>query len=219
MSSSKRPGRPARLSRDAILAAALAIADEQGIEAVTMRAIGQRLDSEAMSLYRHVRDKEDLLDGLIDMVFGEIEIPATDDWKAAMRGRAISARQVLARHRWAVALMESRLHPGPANLRHHDDVVRILDGAGLSAAEATHAGNLLDSFIFGFVVQEHALPFSTADEFAQVGDDLIAAIPDDYPHLKRVGGELLASGFDYGDEFEFGLDFILDALERRYSSF
>ena len=170
-----------------------------------------------MSLYRHVRDKDDLLDGLIDLVFAEIEIPPAATWKEQMRGRAISAREVLSRHRWAVGLMESRLHPGPANLAHHDEVVRILRAAGLSAREITHAYNLLDSYIFGFVLQENSLPFTTADELAAVGDDLIAALPDDYPYLKSVGAELLAEGFDYGDEFEFGLDLILDALERRHA--
>ena len=210
-----KPGRKPRLSREQVLLAALEIADEHGVEALTMRAIGDRVGAEAMSLYRHVADKEDVLDGIVDLVFTETEVSRTADWQTAMRGRAISLRQALRRHPWAVGLMESRMQPGPANLRHHDAVLEVLRMAGLSAADATHAYNLLDSYILGFVLQERGLPFADADELAAVGPDLVAQIPADlYPNLRAVSAELLANRFDYGAEFEFGLDLILDALER-----
>ena len=180
-----------------------------------MRAIGQRVGAEAMSLYRHVRDKDDVLDGVIDLVFAETEVPLTGDWKSDMRERAISVRQALTRHQWAVGLMESRVHPGPANLRHRDAVLEVLLDAGFSPVDATHAYNTLDSYIFGFVLQERSLPFSDAEELAEVGAELLAQIPiDEYPHLMAVSTELLAGGFDYGAEFEFGLDLILDAIDR-----
>ena len=210
-----KPGRKARISREQVLAAALAIADESGAEAVTMRALGKRVGAEAMSLYRHVADKEDVLDGIVDLVFAETEVPVTGDWKRAMRERAISLREALTRHPWAIGLMESRMQPGPANLRHHDMVLDVLLRAGLSAADATHAYNVLDSYIYGFVLQERGLPFSNAEELAAIGEELLARIPaESYPNIRAVSAELLASGFDYGQEFEFGLDLILDALER-----
>jgi AcrR family transcriptional regulator len=204
------------LSRDRILRAATALADEAGIEALTMRSLGEQLGTEAMSLYRHVRNKDDLLDGLVDLVYGEIDLPVrTPSWKSAMRRRAIAVRQAMSRHPWAIALMESRTQPGPENLRHHDWVLRVLRGAGFTSATATHAYNLLDSYIYGFALQERSLPFSSAEELAEVGPALIQQIPGDlYPALKAVATDLIASGFDYGAEFEFGLDLILDALER-----
>ena len=192
------------------------LADASGIEAVTMRALARSVDAEAMSLYRHVRDKDDLLDGMIDQVYAEIPLPdRRSPWDDAMRERAIATRAVLLRHRWAVGLMESRRAPGPANLRHHDVVVGILSAAGFDARSATHAYNLLDSYIYGFVLQEQSLPFGSADEMAQIGAELLGgADPDAYPNLARVSTELLAAGFDYADEFEVGLDLVLDALRR-----
>ena len=127
---SRRPGRPARLSRESVLRAAVEVADEGGIEALTMQRVGEAVGAEAMSLYRHVRNKEDLIDGAVDLVFAEIELPPTDtDWRSAMRIRAVSVREVLRRHPWAVGLMESRAMPGPANMRHHDAVLGVLLGA------------------------------------------------------------------------------------------
>ena len=176
------PGRPPRLDRDQVLAAALDLADETGAEGLTMRAVAHRVDSEAMALYRHVRNKEDLLDGLIDLVFAETEVPNTGDWMSDMRERAISVRHALTRHPWAVGLMESRMQPGPENLRHRDSVLEVLLDAGFTPVDATHAYNTLDSYIFGFVLQERSLPFSDAEELADVGAELLAQIPmDDLP--------------------------------------
>jgi AcrR family transcriptional regulator len=216
MSTRRRPGRRARLSRDLVLQAALALADEGGLEALTMQGVARRLGAEAMSLYRHVRNKEDILDGLVDLVFGEIELaPPGTEWHAAMRRRAISAREALARHPWAIGLLESASRPGPANLRHHDAVLGLLREAGFSSLMATHAYNLLDSFIYGFALQERTLPVATPQALAEFGEAFIRQLPGAaYPHLAAVGSDLMAIGFNYGDEFEFGLDLILDALAR-----
>jgi AcrR family transcriptional regulator len=205
-----------RLTRDRIVAAAMELADAEGIDAVTMRAVARRLGAEAMSLYRHVRDKEEILDALVDGVYAEIALPRPGTpWADAMRERAIATREVLLRHRWAVGLMESRRYPGPANLRHHDAVVGFLAGAGFDARTTTHAYNLLDSYIYGFVLQELSLPFASSDEMAEIGAELLGgADPEAYPHLARASAELLAAGFDYADEFEIGLDLVLDAITR-----
>ncbi len=169
-----------------------------------------------MSLYRHVRNKDDILDGIVELVFAEIELPADrSSWRTVLRARSISARAALRRHPWAISLMEARMAPGPANLRIREDTLSVLLDSGCSAASATHAYNLVDSYIYGFALQEVNLPFSNAEELAIVGEELLAHMPADaYPNSVRVSRELFASGFDYGNEFEFGLDLILDAVER-----
>ena len=211
----RRPGRPARVRREQILTAAAALADEGGIEAVTMRSIGQQLGVEAMSLYRHVRDKDDVLDGIVDLVFAEIDLPPPGmEWKTAMRRRAISARDVLVRHPWAIGLMESRTQPGPANLRHHDAVLGSLRGAGFTTVKAVRAYNILDSYIYGFALQEVSLPFRTTEELSEQSGVILRQMPaGEYRHLADAATELAASGFVYSDEFEFGLDLILEGLE------
>lgn len=205
------------LSRHKVLRAAVALADENGLEALTMRKLGEAVGVEAMSLYTHVANKEDLLDGMIDLVFSEIDLPSDeDDWKTAMRQRAISVRQVLSRHRWAIGLMESRTSPGPASLRHHDAVLGCLRKAGFSVVLTAHAYSALDSYIYGFALQERGLPFDTPDETAQLAQSILSrAAADQYPHLAELTAEhVLRPGYDYTDEFEFGLDLILDGLER-----
>jgi len=205
------------LSRDQVLCAAVALADNGGIAALSMRKLGQVLGVEAMSLYNHVANKSDLLDGMIDIVFSEIGLPAGDmGWKSAMRQRAISAREVLGRHRWAIGLMESRRSPGPATLRHHDAVLGCFRQAGFSVEMTAHAYSLLDSYIYGFALQEASLPFGTAEETAQVTQEIAGQMPaGDYPHLAELATvHVLQPGYQYGSEFEIGLDLILDALER-----
>jgi hypothetical protein len=170
-----------------------------------------------MSLYNHVAGKDDLLDGMVDLVFSEIDLPTGGpDWRAAMRQRAISAREALARHPWGIGLMESRTSPGPATLRHHDAVLGILRGAGFSIELAAHAFSALDSYIYGFAVQEASLPFDTAEETAEVAQAILRQLPaDQYPHLAELTVEhVLQPGYDYANEFEFGLDLLLDGLER-----
>ena len=209
--------RRAPLSRDQVLEAAVTLADEGGIDALSMRKLGQALGVEAMSLYNHVANKEDLLDGMIDVVFAEIDLPTGwADWRAAMRQRAISARRVLSRHGWAIGLMESRSSPGRATLRHHDAVIGCLRDAGFSIELAAHAFSVLDSYIYGFALQERSLPFPTPEQTAGLAQDILASFPADrYPHLAELTARhVLQPGYDYGDEFEFGLDLILDGLER-----
>jgi AcrR family transcriptional regulator len=205
------------LTRKRVLQAAVALADETGIESLTMRKLGQALGVEAMSLYYHVANKEALLDGMVDLVFGEIEFPTGGaDWKAAMRQRAVSARAALRRHPWAVALMESRRTPGPANLRHHDAVLGCLRRAGFAVALTAHAYSLLDAYVYGFALQEASLPFKGPEETTEVAQEIMAGFPADaYPHLTELAVQhVLRPGYDYGDEFEFGLDLILDGLQR-----
>ena len=213
--------RRAPLSRGQVLDAAVAVADQGGIEALSMRKLGQALGVEAMSLYNHVASKSDLLDGMVDVVFSEIGLPPGDvGWRSAMRRRAISVRKALGRHRWAIGLMESRRSPGPATLRHHDAVLGCLRAAGFSTQLTAHAYSLLDSYIYGFALQEASLPFGTAEETAQVTQEIAGRMPaDEYPHLTELAVEhVLQPGYDYGDEFEVGLDLILDALERAASA-
>ncbi len=219
MAPSAKPATQSRtpLSRERVLRAAVAFADESGIATLTMRKLGEALGVEAMSLYNHVASKGDLLDGMIDLVFSEIGLPSGgSDWKTAMRQRAISARQVLSRHRWAIGLMESRSSPGPATLRHHDAVIGSLRQAGFSIALAAHAFSVLDSYIYGFALQEASLPFDTGEETAGLAQLIMARFtPGEYPHLTELTvGHVLQPGYDYGNEYGFGLDLILDGLER-----
>jgi hypothetical protein len=195
------------LSRDQVLRAAVALADEGGVGALSMRKLGQVL----------VASKGDLLDGMVDVVFSEIGLPAGDvGWKPAMRQRAISAREALARHRWAIGLMESRRSPGPATLRHHDAVLGCLRGAGFSVELTAHAYSVLDSYIYGFALQEASLPFDSAEETPELADEIAGQLPaGEYPHLTELAVvHVLQPGYRYGDEFEIGLDLILDGLER-----
>ncbi|MGZ8583357.1 MAG: TetR/AcrR family transcriptional regulator [Actinomycetota bacterium] len=205
------------LSRERLLRGALAVADAGGIESLTMRSLAQELGVKPMSLYHHVASKDEILDGIIDVVFDEIELPPGDaDWRPAMRDRAISARSVLRRHPWATPLMESRANPGPATLRHHDSVIGTLRRGGFSIPMAAHAYSLLDSYVYGSALQEAALPFEGPESVAEVAEAILARFPfEGYPHLAELTIEhVLQPGYDYGDEFEFGLELILDGLQR-----
>jgi len=205
------------LSRERVLRAAVDLADTGGVESLSMRKLAQALGVEAMSLYRHVRNKGDMVDGMVDLVFGEIGLPPQElDWKSAMRQRATSAREVLARHPWSIALMESRSTPGPATLHHHDAVLGALREAGFSIALAAHAYSVLDSYIYGFALEQASLPFQTSEEAVEVADGIRRQFPvDAYPHLMEIAlKHVLQPGYDYANEFVFGLDLILDGLER-----
>jgi AcrR family transcriptional regulator len=209
------PPRPP-LTRERALSTALAVADAEGIGALTMRRLARELGVEAMSLYHHVANKDDILDGMIDMVFGEIELPAPDaGWKAAMLGRARSARAALTRHPWSISLMESRSAPGPATLRHHDAVLGCCRRAGFSVAMAAHAFSLIDSYIYGFVLQEVNLPFDEGDDLEAVVESMLLPFSaEDYPHLVELTTQhILRPGYSYGDEFEYGMSLLLDSLE------
>jgi AcrR family transcriptional regulator len=205
------------LTRERVFQAAVVLADERGIESLTMRALGEELGVEAMSLYHYVANKGELLDGMVDVVFSEIELPTTDvDWKTAMRRRAISTRESLARHRWAVGLLESSTSPGPANFRLHNAVLGCLRGAGFSVENAVHAYSVQDAYIYGFALQEKTLPVDAPGELAEAAESMRRQFSaHEYPHIaETITEHVTKSGYDFADEFEFGLDLILDGLER-----
>src|SRR5438874_10924089 len=213
--------RRAALTRGRILRAAITLADRDGIESLSMRKLGTKLGVEAMSLYNHCRNKVDMLDGMVDIVFGEIDLPANGaDWQTAMRKRAISARQVLLRHPWAIGLMESRATPGPATLRHHDSVLGSLRTAGFSVDMAAHAYSILDGYIYGFTLTELTLPFRKPGDVARVAGNIMERFrTGEYPHLAEMAVDrAMKPGYNYGDEFEYGLDLILDGIKRAQDS-
>jgi AcrR family transcriptional regulator len=207
------------LSRERVLDAAIALADRDGFELLTMRRLANTLGVEAMSLYNHVASKEDLLDGMVDLVFAEIEPPSTDgDWKTAMRKRAISTREALGRHRWAIGVMEGRTNHGPANMGLHDAVLGCLRGAGFSMEMTVHAYSIQDAYIYGFALQERDMSSETADDFAVEAQRQMheyQALLSNYPHAADVvGGHIAKVGYDYTTEFLFGLDLILESLDK-----
>ena len=204
-----------RLSRDRIVDAAVALADAGGFESLSMRNLAEDLDAAPMALYRHVANKEDLLDDMVDVVFAEMYAPAiAGNWKKELRERGLSARSALGRHPWAVGLMETRMHPGPASATHHNATMGCLREAGFPFQDAVHAYSLLDSYTYGFALQEQTIPFETPEESADMATVTVGEQGNDYPYLAEVVVELGKRGYDYTEEFEFGLDFILDGLER-----
>jgi AcrR family transcriptional regulator len=215
----KRAERRAPLSRERVLDAAIRLADRGGLESLTMRRLGQELGVEGMALYYHFANKDEVIDGMVDLVFSEIDLPAAGaDWKTAMRRRAQSLRETLLRHRWALGLMESRRTPGPANLRHHDAVIGSLRSAGLDMPMIAHAYSLLDSYIYGFALFAMNLPFHPSEEVAELGRVTLQGFPvDAYPNLVAyISG--MRPGYDYADEFQYGLDLVLDGLKRAAGS-
>ena len=210
----------APLSQERVLHTAVALADRHGLEWLSMRKLADELGVAAMSLYYYVPNKDRLIDGMIDIVFSEIEPPSLElDWKTAMRRRAVSTREALNRHRWAVGQMEGRTNHGPANLRLHDAVLGCLRAAGFSLEMTVHAYSVQDAYIYGFALQEtrHGLrDRPTTSRPRRSGrwtpyEDVLA----DYPHLVEVvGGYVAKAGYDYATEFLFGLDLILDGLDR-----
>lgn len=211
-----RPRPP--LSREQVLTAAIAIADQGGLESLTMRRLGQHLGVEAMSLYKHVANKDDILDGIVDSVIGKIDLPSTEvDWRTAMRQRANSARAVLASHPWAIGMLESRTSMGPAALQYVDAVIGSLRAAGFSIEMAAYAFLVLDSHIYGFVVQESGFSISAPEGTTEPVESMLEELPTaQYPHLAEMATEHLAHPDHYYTQaFEFGLDLILDGLEQQ----
>jgi AcrR family transcriptional regulator len=218
MGTQTNPGSRRRtpLTRDRVLETAVRQADEGGIESLSMRKLGQQLGVEAMALYHHFANKDDLVDSMVDLVFGEIELPTSGgDWRTAMRQRAIAVRDALLRHRWTIGLMESRRRPGPANLRHHDAVIGSLRAGGFDIAMAAHAYSLLDSYIYGFALTKMNLPFDTSDDVGEVAQSMLEPFPpDEYPNMVEIlTDHVMKPGYEYGGEFDYGLDLILDGLE------
>jgi AcrR family transcriptional regulator len=208
--------RRAPLSRDRILRAALALADEGGVDSLTMRKLGEQLGFEAMSLYRHVANKDDVLDGILDLVLGETEPPtAPGKWDAAIRTSAVSVGAALRRHPWATALLMSPARIRPARLRYMDSLLGRLREAGFSADTTYHAYHVLDGHIFGFSLWQ-AGHSATAAALPDLAKKIMRAIPfDDYPYLAEHRDQHLAEGPHHDvSAFEFGLDLILDGLRK-----
>lgn len=208
------------LTRERVLAGAVALADEIGIEALTIRKLAAALDTKPMTIYHHVPSKDAIIDGMVEMVFAEIDKPPQDlEWKPAIRKRCFSAREVLKRHRWASPLMESRTSPGPENLGHHESVLACLRRGGLSWQMTAHAYAVLDAFVYGFAFQEATLPAGAGDEFVEIAKDMAVSFdPDALPHLVDFTvNHVFQPGYSFADSFEFGLDLILDGLEQAAS--
>ena len=208
-----------QLSEERVLRTAVVLADQHGLEWLSMRKLADELGVSPMSPYYYVPNKDRLIDGMIDMVFGEIEPPSLElDWKEAMRRRAVSTRAALSRHRWAVGQMEGRTTHGPANLRLHDACLGCLRAAGFSLEMTVHAYSVQDSYIYGFALQETDMASETAEDFAAEAQRQMTAYAEvlaDYPNLLEVvGGHVAQAGYDYDTEFLFGLDLILDRLEQ-----
>jgi AcrR family transcriptional regulator len=215
--STPSPESRAPLTRERVLGAAVLLADEDGIESLTMRKLGLRLGVEAMSLYNHVANKDALLDGMVDLVVSEIDLPAgAVDWKEAMRRRAISAQAVFCRHPWASSLIDSRQSSGPARLRYFDWVVGTLRRAGFTLELAARAFSVLDSYIYGFGRQQLNMAAGVDMTPEELAEAFLRAIPaDEYPYLREMVVEhAMDAGYDEGADFAFGLDLILDGLER-----
>jgi AcrR family transcriptional regulator len=206
------------LTRERVLDGAMAVADRSGLAALTMRSLADELGVKPMSLYHHVANKEAILDGLVERVFAQVDLPRVGaEWREEIRRRSHSLRAALRRHRWAIGVMESRTSPGPATLRHHDAVIGTLRAGGFSVAMTAHAFSAIDAYVYGFALQEATLPFQSPDEVPEMAGSMLAAMPvDDYPHFVEMAREhVLQPGYDFGEEFDFGLDLVLDGLARR----
>jgi AcrR family transcriptional regulator len=206
-----------RLSRERVLRGAVAVADAGGIGSLTMRSLANELGVKPMSVYHHVANKDEVLDGIVDIVFAEIELPSIGgDWHAEMRRRAASAREAMRRHPWAIGLVETRTSPGPATLKHHDAVIGTLREAGFSVEMTAHAFALIDAYVYGFALSEATLPLNGPETVTEVAEQMMAQYsPEDYPHLVEFSIEhVMKPGYDYGAEFEFGLDVVLEGLAR-----
>ncbi|MDH3681584.1 MAG: TetR/AcrR family transcriptional regulator C-terminal domain-containing protein [Acidimicrobiia bacterium] len=208
-----RPRAP--LTRDRVLTGAIDLADRIGIEPFTIRKLASHLGVKPMTIYHHVASKGAILDGMIDIVFSEIDLPPDEvDWRTAIRHRSISAREVLNRHPWATPLMESRTSPGPATLRHHDAVLGCFRRGGFSVTLTAHAYAIVDSYLYGFALQEANLPFGGGEEIGELAEAIIEPLAvEQYPHLVELTTEhVLQPGYDFSTSFEIGLDLLLDGL-------
>ena len=193
------------------------VADDGGLARLTIRSIADQLGVKPMSIYHYVGGKEEIIDGIVDEVFGEMDLPTTErDWRSEMHRRCASARSALRRHTWAIPLLQSRTSPGPHTLRHLDAVIGCLRGAGFSLELTAHAYALIDSYVYGFAMSEASLPINGPQTVGEVAESMMLQyIASDYPHLLEFStGHVLRPGYDFGDEFDFGLDLILDGLSR-----
>ncbi len=208
------------LTRDKVLRVAVSLADTSGIEALSMRALGRQLGIEAMSLYNHVANKDDLLDGMVDTVIDEIELLTVDaDWRNAMRARAASARAAFTRHPWAARLIDSRVSGGPGRLRYFEAVLGALRRAGFTVELAARAFSLIDSYIYGFGRQSLNMTSGDGGD-VHAAEAFVQALPTgQFPYLAEMATTHAASpGYDEAADFAFGLNLILDGLQRVLDS-
>ncbi|MDR5700995.1 TetR/AcrR family transcriptional regulator [Agromyces aerolatus] len=209
----------ARLDRTQVVVAAVARADQAGLDQLSMRSLAHELGVVPMALYKHVANKDELLDGMVDLVWSEVEPPRIGaPWRQGMRARTVSLREALRRHRWAIGLMEARMRPGPANLRQHNAMMGCLRESGFSFRTTVHVTTVLDAYVYGFALQEHTLPFETPAQSGEVAAQHMESVPPEaaaaFPYLVEVVTELAQAGYDHDDEFETGLELILDGIER-----
>lgn len=207
-----------KLTAERVIEGAVALADRIGVDALTIRKLADEIDVRPMTIYHHVAGKEAIIDGMVDQVFAEIELPSDGpDWRTAIRARCISMRSVLAAHPWAAPLMETRTSPGPATLTHHDAVLGCFRRAGFSLELTGHAYAVIDAFMYGFALQEATLPATGGEEMAEVAEAMADLMPADvYPYLTEYARDrVMQPGYDFGNEFDVGLDIVLDGLERK----
>ena len=204
------------LDKESVIRAAIKLADEGGLEGLSMRKLGRALGVEGMALYHHFVNKEALIDSMVDRIHGEISVPTiTNDWRLSMRERAISALKALSRHTWAVPIMESRKAPGPLSMELIDATIKIWLKAGFSIEMVAHLVSVLDAYTLGFAQQLRS-PTGSIEEEAQMGKEIMANFPfDQYPHVGQLVSEVFVkAGYRSLKEFEYGLDLILDAIAR-----
>jgi AcrR family transcriptional regulator len=207
------------LSRERVLKAAVEVADQGGITALTIRTLAESLGVKPMSVYHHVANKEEIIDGIVDLVFGEFDLPRPGrDWREELRRRAGSVRAVLRVHPWAIPLLQSRTAPGTATLTHLDAVIGTLREGGFPVAMTAHAYALLDSYVYGFAMSEASLPINGPETVAEVAEEMNMSelfSTGAFPHLVEFSTEhIMQPGYDFAAEFEFGLDLVLDGLAR-----
>ena len=203
------------LNRDRVIRSAVEVADAGGIDALTIRSLAQALGVKPMSVYHYVANKDEIIDSIVDLVFDEIDLPAVGgDWRVETRRRADSARQVMGRHSWAIPLLQSRVNPGPGTLRHHEAMIRSFRDAGFSITLTAHAVALVDSYVYGFALSEAALPIHGPDTVPEIAESMMQQFsPELYPNLLEFTVQhVVRPGYDFGAEFDFGLEVILDGL-------
>ncbi|SME94903.1 TetR/AcrR family transcriptional regulator C-terminal domain-containing protein [Pseudobacteriovorax antillogorgiicola] len=205
------------VSREGILQHAIEIANEEGLPKVSMRRIASYFGVEAMSLYHHIQSKDEILNGMVDQILGQVSFDGEAPWQDSMRQRAESTRQVLIKNPWALGILESRPQPGPETLAYHDKVLGVLFRHGFSLALAAHTFSALDAYTYGFIMQEQALPFDNPEDLEIIAASILASFPKGaYPHLKRLTLDyILKPEYSYDKEFLYGLSLILDTLEAR----
>lgn len=222
--STHNPVHSVTLTKERVIIAAIKLADAGGIEAMSMRKLGRELGVEAMALYHHFTDKNQLIEGMIDYVHGEIEIPMdAANWRIYMQKRAESALKVLSRHSWAPPFMESGINPGPSTLKDSDSMIKCFRQAGFSIEMTVHAVTVLNIYIYGAAQQYAKLPFKTSTQAAEVSKDIKQQFPvDAYPYLgEMITQHMMKTGYNALDEFDFGLNLILDGIaslehKKRY---